>query len=60
MMVGDVCDDDDGMVVMVMVMMMVMVMVMVVRFAKGRTHKAKFVKQKRFMKASEGHGLNSR
>jgi len=31
-----------------------------VRFAEGGTHKAKIVKQKRFIKASEGHGLSSR
>ena len=31
-----------------------------VRFAKGGMHKASLVKQKGFIKASEGHGLSSR
>ena len=31
-----------------------------VRFAEGGTPKAKLVKQKRFIKASAGHGLSSR
>ena len=31
-----------------------------VRFAEGSMHEAKLVKQKRFIKASEGHGLSSR
>ena len=30
-----------------------------VRFAKGGTRKAKLIKQKRFIKASGGHGLSS-
>ena len=30
-----------------------------VRFAEGGMHKAKLVKQERFTKASEGHGLSS-